>query len=198
MSDQISDTTATDVQEEWRDIPGWEGLYQASSDGQIRSLVRQGKHRLYGGGVLGQRLDVHGYPIVCLNAGGRKKSPKVSVLVCKAFHGEKPLPGRAFHAAHADGDKTNNKPGNLRWATPRENEDDKNVHGTHARGTRNGSSKLTDAEACEIYLATGTLTSIGERFGVHRSVVRRIKDRKCWVKATAIVWRLVRDTAKPS
>jgi hypothetical protein len=48
------------------------------------------------------------------------------------------------------------------------------------RGGNNGHTKLTEAQIPEIREATGTLASIGSRYGVTRATISNIKQRKCW------------------
>lgn len=120
--------------EEWREIPGWEGLYEASSEGRVRSLdrmvhCRAGALRPIKGKVLAAaRNRFTGYMMLMLTDGPTRKCRAVHRLVCHAFHGEPPTPDH--HAAHNDGDRGNNRATNLRWATPKENTADRYIHGT--------------------------------------------------------------------
>jgi hypothetical protein len=114
---------------DWRDIPGHPG-YQASDDGRVRSVDRvvvdkNGRRMRWRGAELTPTPDVHGYLRVAVPGSPRP----VNRLVCMAFHGAAP-DGRP-HAAHRDGDRLNNRPGNLYWATRSENERDKVRHGGH-------------------------------------------------------------------
>lgn len=89
-----------------------------------------------------------GYLQIPLWTGGKGKTCYVHQLVALAFHGPRPSP--RHHAAHRDGDKKNNTPTNVQWITKEENEADKILHGRTNRGERNGSAKVTDAQAAEI------------------------------------------------
>ena len=189
MSDTTDAIAAPDEQEVWRDIPEWEGLYQASSEGRIRSLVRKGARRIYGGRVLRPHTSTQGYERVTLCRVNTQVTKIVSILVCAAFHGPRPSP--EMQAAHGDGVRNHNRPTNLRWATPAENDTDKDSHGTRLVGARCAQSKLTPEVAIEIYLTPGNMAETARRFGIDRALVRRIKRRERWAHATAIVWRLV-------
>lgn len=115
----------------WKDIPGFEGVYQASNLGRIRSLPRKKRHKSpYGrwyeqnlkGRVLRQRHNEKGYKLVQLSrveAGLKPKPYRVHRLICLTFHG--PPEGDRNEAAHNDGIRDNNRSDNLRWATRAEN-----------------------------------------------------------------------------
>lgn len=106
---------------EWRAIPGFDG-YEASSDGQIRSLKR-GSPRL-----LAVSLDDWDYQRVSLWQ-GRVVVRRVHQLVCLAFHGEPP--SEVHQVRHRNGKNLDNRAANLTWGTPSENMLDKVIHGTH-------------------------------------------------------------------
>jgi hypothetical protein len=113
---------------EWRPIPGWEGLYEASSDGQIRSLDRpNSRGRLRKGRVLSPGISPKGYTNYSLYRDAKRFPANGHVLIAATFLGPRP-PG--MQVAHADGVKTNNAVSNLRYATPVENAADKKIHGT--------------------------------------------------------------------
>ena len=99
--------------EEWRDVEGYEGLYQVSNLGRVKSSLRQG-----GGGLIKPPLNNQGYPQVVLRNKGDNKMTRVHQLVCKAFHDN---PENKPMTDHIDRDRTNNKATNLRWATAKEN-----------------------------------------------------------------------------
>lgn len=113
--------------EEWKEIPSIPG-YEASSLGRIRSVDRvitykNGRRRFWPGMIMGQSVTRHGY----LRIVGRRQG-LVHKYVLEAFRGPKPTP--THQCAHNDGNRQNNKIENLRWATPRENNADKKLHGT--------------------------------------------------------------------
>lgn len=89
-----------------------------------------------------------GYLQVAMCSEGKQKTLYVHQLVALAYHGPRPSP--RHHAAHRDGNKLNNCPDNVQWITKEENEADKIAHGRTNRGERNGSAKVTDAQALEI------------------------------------------------
>ncbi len=109
-------------EEVWKDIPGYEGRYQASNLGRVRSLDRRvnichGATRLMRGRVLkpaGSKRDPHLYVVLGHGAMG---SP-VHQLVARTFHG--PCPD-GQEVRHLDGDPLNNRADNLAYGTRTEN-----------------------------------------------------------------------------
>ena len=106
----------------WKDIEGYEGLYQASSLGRIRSLDREVRNynrwhiehaKLIKGRILKQLLDRYDYPRVWLYKSGKTKKFKlVSRLVAETFI---PNPNNLPQVNHKDENKTNNRVDNLEW-----------------------------------------------------------------------------------
>lgn len=93
------------MEEIWRDIKGFEGSYQVSNLGQVKSL-RNGSER-----VLKPRMNVYGYMQVDL-CDGKRKHYKVHRLVAQAFL---PNPDNLPQVNHKDENKTNNAVSNLEW-----------------------------------------------------------------------------------
>ena len=128
----------TDTQfdgEVWKRVPDTDGRYEASDRGRVRSLVVGCQH----GSIVRRKPLVMrpfnnkpgrcGYWVVNLRVGGRVRCRCVSELVLAAFVGPRPSP--AHDAAHANGDRHDNRLGNLLWATKKENAAHKRLHGTH-------------------------------------------------------------------
>jgi hypothetical protein len=106
------------MKETWKAIEGYEGAYEVSNLGQVRSLDRvvegpRGPKKLKGR-VLKQRTHNKGYRQLKLSKDGKKKTLLVHRLVVLAFLGP-PGPGEAVD--HKDGDRANNEARNLRWAS---------------------------------------------------------------------------------
>ena len=115
------------IKEEWKDIPGYEGKYQVSSLGNVKSVDRILPHKTYGTWHIKERLlkpNLHGpnnskYFTVFLHSGeGKMKEFKVHRLVAQAFI---PNPHGLPQVNHKDGIKTNNVVSNLEWVTSVEN-----------------------------------------------------------------------------
>lgn len=108
------------MNKEWREVPGYDGEYIVSNDGEVRSLFcGHGTRWKCGERVLTQRLDYKGYKKVKLCKEGQCKLVFVHRLVASAFL-EKPDGKNIVN--HRDGNKQNNNVGNLEWCTDSENQ----------------------------------------------------------------------------
>ena len=99
----------------WKDIPGYEGLYQVSNTGKVRSLIYaySGKTR-----VLKQATKDNGYKVIGLNKNGKRKVYHIHRLVAQAFI---PNPLNLPQINHKDENPSNNTVWNLEWCTPKYN-----------------------------------------------------------------------------
>ncbi len=108
----------------WKDIKGYEGYYQVSSHGQVRSLDRiimnGGFPRKIKGKILAQTTDRDGYKHLRLRKNGREKSFFVHRLVAEAFVLNF-NPEENVQVNHKDENKANNHYSNLEWCTPEYN-----------------------------------------------------------------------------
>jgi hypothetical protein len=121
-----------DTAEHWLYVVGYEGLYEVSDHGRVRSLDRMctgpsGIQRFRRGKLMKINLTTN-YPQVCLCRNGVVKGVNVHRLVAKAFLGV-PENAEKLHVCHDDGDRTNNHLSNLKWGTPDDNWHDMQRHG---------------------------------------------------------------------
>ncbi|ATW58573.1 HNH endonuclease [Corynebacterium phage Darwin] len=117
--------------ERWRDITGYEGLYQVSDQGRVRSLDRvNGRGFHVSGVILRQNPDRKGYLGVSLYSGSKESRRRrlVHQLVAEEFIGTRP---KGLDVCHNDVDKKNNSASNLRYDTRSNNILDAVKHGTH-------------------------------------------------------------------
>lgn len=190
------------TKEQWRPVVGYEGFYEVSSAGRVRSLNRRVGHingftRVQEGRVKSTRARAaYGYPLVNLSRGAVKRAWPVHRLVCEAFHGRRP--SESHQVAHYDGNPTNNHIDNLRWATAKENTEDQIRHGTLVVGTLNGMSKLSPA-AARIVRAMDrsgnyTRVEIGRMFGVTPGCVYCVCAGKTWKNIHESEWSALAAT----
>lgn len=105
--------------ETWKDIPLYEGKYQVSNLGNVKSLqLCNGNTTTKREKILKNIIYGNGYYYVCLSKNGKVKKYKVNRLVAQAFV---PNPKNKPFVNHIDGDKLNNYYKNLEWCTQSEN-----------------------------------------------------------------------------
>ncbi|TXH13452.1 MAG: HNH endonuclease [Hyphomicrobiaceae bacterium] len=181
------------MDEEWIDITGYEGLYQVSSLGRVRSLDRivvakDGKRFPFRGKILRSYTDRYGYSIVNLYRGtDGMTAMKVHRLVASAFHG---ADVDGCHVHHTDKDKNNNTLANLQvvsidFHNAMHVEDRANAA---VKGPMHPMSKLTELDVMEIdeMLRSGSMThaEIASRFNVSRRNISAIKSGSTWSHVT--------------
>ena len=116
----------------WTAIPGYDGFYEVSNFGNVRSLTRfvpYGRHKgmVYKGKDLKQFISGK-YLSVKLSHAGITKTAYTHELVLLAFEGERPAMSERCEIRHLDGDKLNNKLSNLKYGTITENVADRKLH----------------------------------------------------------------------
>lgn len=124
--------------------------------------------------------DKDGYQIVQFTSGGKKKGHRVHILIAETFLG--PRPDRC-ETRHLDGDVSNNKVGNLKWGTQKQNADDRERHNRTARGENGGTARLTNAHVKTIKrkLAHGALQKdLAAEYGVHKTTIQAIHAGRNW------------------
>ncbi len=123
--------------EVWKDIPGYEGSYQVSDKGQVRSLDRLGKlGQKLRGRLLKQGVDPNWYYRVRLTNRLGSKTVNTHYLVLLAFVG--PADHPSLVCRHLDGNSRNNNLDNLKWGTCSENSHDMVNHGRGSGGKWKG------------------------------------------------------------
>lgn len=171
--------------ENWLDAVGFEGLYQISDLGNVRSLTRTTSHnRLLSGRPLKSHCNGYGYMTVMLRKSGKSVRRYVHRMVLEAFCG--PCPD-GMEARHFNGIRHDNRLNNLEWATHIDNVADRKLHGTHRAGEDNNLAVLKESDVVlirEMY-ASGVATQkqIGEKYGITQSGVGRIVRGQAWVDA---------------
>lgn len=129
---------------EWKDIIGFEGLYQANSKGQIKSLSKiiphwKGGTRIIKEKILTGSLDKDGYRIVNLSYNHTKKLYKVHRIIAECFI-DNPLNKKTVN--HINAIKSDNSADNLEWNTHRENT-------AHRSSLKDKTSKYSNIHFCK-------------------------------------------------
>jgi hypothetical protein len=169
--------------ETWKQVVGFEGLYEVSDLGRVRSSDRMsksklGSYRKQSGKLILGGTNSRGYRLCLLYpAEGKRKTVYFHHLVLKTFVGD-PLPSQ--EACHNDGNKQNNRLDNLRWDTHVKNCGDREKHGTNHKGSLNGNSKLTEKDVLMIRYDTRRYIDIAKQYEISQSLVSMIKTRKWW------------------
>jgi NUMOD4 motif len=171
------------TRETWLPVPGWEGLYEVSDLGRIRSLKRGTVSGVRGGRILSQHLRRR-YLAVLLSRPGTRFTVNVHRLVLAAFAG--PCP-QGQQTRHGRGGALDNRLVNLSYGTPAENMADKVRDGTVGHigpsGERNGNAKLTAAivDECRSCRAAGvTIAALARLHGVDQSTMSVALAGKTW------------------
>lgn len=166
----------------WKDVAGYDGLYQVSRNGDVRSFIKwNGTDER----MLKRYKSVRGYLVVNLYKRRVRKQTYIHQLVLKTFVGPRP---DGMESRHLNDDRLDNRLENLCWGTQSENMLDRTRNGIansgDHKGVKNQMSKLTNDDVLEIrrFLTEGRLTQgeIGQIFGISSRNVSHIKNRKRW------------------
>lgn len=178
------------MKEEWRPILGWEGYYEVSNLGRIRSVDRFVVHthstgkRIAKGKILNQHSNDYGYMFVMASKENKQRRIWVHRAVLEAFVEVKP-PGMV--TMHLDNNPKNNNLSNLKWGTQKENIQQctaegrqANVRKTHCpRGHELVESNLVKHHLKRGKRACYSCNWASQRFGVKRSgedVIKQVSD----------------------
>lgn len=178
------------MEERWLPVVGFEGRYEVSDLGRVRSLprivtysvvdYRNGVTRMVSypvdGTVLRPAAQKSGHMYVNL---GRSVTRRVHRLVLTAFVGLCP---EGMEGCHRNSDPSNNALSNLRWGTSTDNKADMVAADRHARGTRMPTAVLTEATAAQALALRGKMSqaSISRLLGVGRSTIQAVHDGRTW------------------
>lgn len=179
--------------EQWKPVVGYEGLYEVSDQGRVRSLDRicrdkNGLAKKFKGKILVniKKINTYGeYYIVRLpRKGGGHVNAYVAHLVLEAFGSSRPS---GMQCCHCDGNSLNNTAINLRWATPADNTKDKYLHGSILWGSKNHRAKLNEQQVIEIrsrYIQYSQTQSnsrqLADEFNINIGTIRNIVKGGAW------------------
>ena len=171
------------MEEIWKDIEGYEGLYQVSNFGNIRSLETIAPSGKFVKQIIRkQSKDKDGYCIIGLNKNKSQKTYKVHRLVAKSFIDN---PNNLPEINHKDEDKTNNKVSNLEWCNSKYNL----TYGARKGmfiGEKNNNCKLSKKDVEEIRKQYKKRSrefnsiALGKKYGVSHTQIISIINGKSW------------------
>lgn len=163
--------------EEWRPVVGYEGRYEVSNLGRVRSFALAGKGhgRAAEPRLLNPILWRNGYLVInlCHEVTGDRHPRTVHALVMEAFVGPRPS---GMEVRHLDGDRRNPALSNLAYGSHVENEEDRRRHGTVLEAERHPHASLTNeiVRAIRARRAGGEkLRVLAAEFGVSETTVSR-------------------------
>jgi len=178
------------MEEIWKDIPGYEGKYQASSIGRIKSLSREvfspvAQKRLLPEIIMKQHFSRWGYfrvGLPCNITPSKRVEKDVHRLILLTFKGMPENPNKK-HCNHIDGNKLNNAICNLEWVTCGENQKHAYDLGLKKRYFGDKSWKIKLSDSCfkmlieELETSTN-LTEVAHKYGVDPSYCSKLKSKK--------------------
>lgn len=174
------------MKEVWKPIEGYEGLYDISNLGRVKSLPKQSGSRLnINSTIMRLGSDKNGYSVISLSKNGKYKLCKVHRLVGQAFI---PNPENKPCINHKNLIKNDNAFVNLEWVTIYENSFHSSLHGKNwGIGEKNNSAKLSDDDI----RAIKHLSFFGykarhlyDMFGVSKNCIQYILNNEKWQHVT--------------
>ena len=174
--------------ERWKDIPGYEGYYAASTFGRIKSIERVVYHSLKGKKTIHEKIlnmtpRFGGYSSVSLYKNGTAKHYRVHNLIMLTFVGPCPRKQQVMHLKSVSFGLDNSL-SNLRYGSPACNHAFKYDDGTHNMGSNHPLSKLTESTVLKIktLLNHGGYKhkEIAKMFSVSRQTISCINQGRTW------------------
>lgn len=174
------------MEEKWIDIQGYNGIYEVSNLGRVRSNARKEKYEVNGTIVVRHRkekilascIDNMGYALVVLCLNNKAKSIKVHRLVATYFVKN---PDNKNVVNHIDGNKTNNISTNLEWCTTKEN----TIHAVKNNLIKHYTRKIKCVEDDKIF---NSINEASEFYNTQRQNINAVlnKRQKTTVRKTFI------------
>lgn len=170
------------MSEIWKDIEGYEGKYQVSDLGRIKSIARKGSGASSIDVYLKGGLSGSKYLNVGLCKNGKVKTTQVHRIVAMAFI---PNPENKREVNHKNAIKTDNRVENLEWCTPSENI----RHGLAAgimnteKGSKKWNARFTEEQvrSIKIRLLNGEIGyRIAKEYGVTKGLIAAIRKGQTW------------------
>lgn len=172
---------------EWKEIPLFEGRYEVSSSGEIRSLITvdsRGNKRTPN--ILAKYTEIRNGAIIrqtvtLMHVDGSKVKMNVHKAVVLAFIGDIP---KSMVIRHLDGNPTNNNLNNLRIGTYQENSNDQILHGSTLKGKKNPKCILSEELVIKIkttdFSVRGSQVEFSKDHSIKLSTINAIIKGRIW------------------
>lgn len=166
-------------QEQWEYVDGYEGIYEVSTFGEVRSY-RNSKHGIHNKSkILKQTKAAHGYPTVVLFKDGKRKTFCIHRLMAETFI---PNPKNYKCVLHKDDDKDNNSLNNLYWGSYKMNCKDR-IRNSGIESMRQN-TRLTETKVLEIRSiydqGWATQQELADAYGVVQTTIQHVVARSTW------------------
>jgi len=163
------------VNEIWKDIEGFNGIYQISNLGKVKSFKNNQIN------ILKNYINNSGYPEVNLRKNKKKKHLTIHRLIAVYFIDN---PNNLPEVNHLDGDKTNYSISNLEWSTHANNIQHAYDTGLQPLplGEKNSAAKLTEKQVIEIRAIDLSISSakVAKQYNIGKTAIKDIRARKTW------------------
>lgn len=172
------------MRERWLPVVGYEGMYEVSDLGRVRSIDRVVTSGRRWKARIRKLIRVNDgalrYLTVVLSRGSKVVCRSVHVLVLEAFSGPRPA---GHQARHLNGKPHDNSFKNLKWGTPKENGQDRVLHGRSQKGAQNSQAKLTETKVARARILAkkgSPMRRIAAQMNVSPGLIGKIISRKLW------------------
>lgn len=181
------------MKERWKPVYGYEGYYEVSNLGNVRTVERYVTKTIANGNsfpklckskLLSPHLNKDGYPTVNLRKEGKVSNPTkcrpVHILVIEAFKGPRP---EHLQTCHKNGKRDDPRLSNLRYGTAKKNAKDRDEHGTTQKGINHTKAILTEAKVRKfraLFAKGHTVREVAAKYNINVSTVNNIKLNLCW------------------
>jgi hypothetical protein len=174
------------MEEIWKDVVGYEGIYMVSSFGRMKSKERIVKRKKMGDYFKKESIiegsEYHGYLRASLHKNNMHKIRFIHVLVAESFIGKKP---EKMEVCHNDGNRKNNSIENLRYGTRSDNVKDAIKHGTHytpfsKKGSERSCAKINEEIAKQIKESKESSYILAKKLNISRALISNVRRNKSW------------------
>ena len=174
------------MEEIWKDIKDYAGLYQVSNFGRVKALEKKRLCNQFGGFCISKEkimkfgIDKNGYYLINLSKNNKTSTKRVSRIVAETFISN---PDNFPQVNHINGIKTDNNASNLEWCT--DNENKKHAFRTGLKshiGIKNPATNLTEDNVREIRKLKGVMSypKIAKQFNTTEDAVYYIINNLTW------------------